>query len=116
MLFLFFLFEDGGERETSVFVGSIVVSIAVVSFVVVMNSVAFVIFIDVDCAAASFGCVVFFVGEFFLSLRVTWVHPSPLLGWSPVSRFLFSFVDVAAAVLVVVDVFLLVFWGQDRAK
>ena len=121
LFFLFFiLFEDNGERVASVFVGSIEVSLAVVDFVIVMGSVAFVTFIDVDFATASVGCVVSFIGV--LSPFTRYLGP-PLffVGWSPVSGFLFSFVDVASAsattaILVVVDVFLLVFLGQDRAK
>ena len=92
---------------------SVVVVGSVVGSIAVMGSVAFVIFIDIDSAATSLGCVVVsFIGEFFLLLQVTWVHLSSLLGWSPVSGFLLSFVDVvssAAATLFVIVVFLLVF-------
>ena len=48
-----------------------------VVFVVV---VAFLIFIGVISTAASAGFAVSIIGEFFLSLWVTWVHPSSLLG------------------------------------
>ena len=57
--------------------------------------------------------VVDFVGEFFFPFRVTWVHPSSLLGGSPVSGFVLwlvwlvgivVLVTTAAAVAVVDDV------------
>ena len=46
--------------------------------------------------------VVDFVGEFFFSFRVTWVHPSSLLGWSPVSGFLLWLVCGLVVVVVAV--------------